>query len=363
MRLRLLASGPVIVALLLGLTLSLVWASGSPVDDPYSPLNTQWNGTSELATRGFVPVSAGLGRILSSTDAPAILLEIGPSRQFTTADADSIRDLLAKGGLLVVADSYGSGNQLLELLGLPVKFDGRLLTDPLFYRKQPVFPVCFDLAPSAYSAGLDKLVLNYATVLNITDQAEVSVLASSSAFSFLDSDRDGVKDPEEPSGPFPILAEVGMSKGKVVLFTSPASFANGMIHEAGNGVLIENIIQTMSQPTRVSMLLLDEMHLEPSPFTAAKLSARSLVISIIEGGMGFAGKLALIVLTMSIIAARFLVRKPSLETETSKPYRTIRSFDVDSAMQLHPTWNRRQLEYVARELEVSMKWRHLRERE
>lgn len=363
MRLHELASVPFIAALLLGLTLSLVGAASAPVDDAYSTLNTQWNGTSELAARGFVPIGADLESVLYSTDTPAILLEIGPSRQFTRADADSIRAFLARGGLLLVADNSGSGNELLEPLGLSVRFDGRLLADSLFYRKQTVFPVSVDLSSSEYSTGVNELVLNYATILNVTDRAEVTVLASSSPFSFLDLDHDGLKDHGEPSGPFPILCELRMGQGSIILFTSPGSLANGLIYEGDNSVLMGNIIQHVSQPTGAAALLLDETHLESSPFTPVKAFAKVFVTSIVEGGMDWTGKLGLTLLTVSILAARFMVRKPSPGTETSKPYRTVQSLDRDSVIELHPTWNRRVLEYVARELEVSMKWRHLHERE
>jgi hypothetical protein len=340
----------------------MAWAASSPVDDAYSTLNPQWNGTSELAARGFAPVSAGLERTLSVTGAPAILLEIGPSRQFTEVDVDSIRAFLERGGMLLIADNSGSGNGLLELLGFPARFDGRLLADSLFYRKQTVFPVSTDLPSSQYSTGVNELVLDYATVLNITSQENVSVLASSSAFSFLDLNRDGLKDPDEPSGPFPVLAELTTGKGNIILFTSPASLANGLIHEGDNSVFMENIIQRVSQPTPAA-LLLDETHLEPSPFTPAKVFAKGLVASILQGNMGLTSKLGLASLTISVVAARFAVRKPVPQKGTSKPYRTVQSFDTDSVIQLHPGWNRRQLEYVARELEASMKWRHLHERE
>ena len=363
MRLRPLGSAPFIAALLLGLSLSLAWAATGPIDDAYSTLNPQWNGTSELTTWGFVPLDAGLERILSSTDMPAVLLEIGPSRQFAETEVNSIHAFLATGGLIVIADNSGSGNQLLALLGLPARFDGRLLADSLFYRKQAFFPVSTDLPSSPYSTGVNELVLDYATVLNVTGQGKASVLASSSPFSFLDVNRDGIKGPDEPSGPFPVLAELSIGKGSVILFTSPASLANGLIHEGDNSALMKNIIQLASQPTRAATLLLDETHLAPSPFTPAKVFARGFVTSITNGDTGLMGKLGLATLAIGIMAVRFAVRKPTPETKTSKPYRTVQSFDTDSVIKLHPTWNRRQLEYVARELEASMKWRHLNERE
>jgi hypothetical protein len=347
-----------------GLTLSIAWAASSPIDDRYSVMNTQWNGTSELAKRGFLAVTSTLGNTLSSTDLPAVLLIIGPTRQFTEADANSIAGFVAGGGLLIVADNSGSGNGLLELLGLPVRFDGRVLIDPLFYRKQPNFPVVFDFLPSEFSAGVHEVVLNYATALSIQPGSDVKLLASSSPFSFLDSNNSGEKDSDEPSGPFPVLAEVALGDGFVILFSSPASLANDLVDEANNNILLENFIKHASQPTRATVLLLDETHLQPSPFTPTKLAAQGLLTTILQGGMWLGAKFGLAALTITIIAARFMYRKPLPEkAERSGLLRTAATFDVDSVLSLHPTWDRRKLEYVAREVEGAMRWRRLHEEE
>jgi hypothetical protein len=359
----------VIAAFLLALTLSIVWAASSPIDDPYSTLNTQWNGTSALAEKGFLAVSTDLTKTLSSTNGAAVLLVMGPSRIFTRLEANLLADFVWKGGFLVVADNFGSSNGLLDLLGLPVRFDGRLLVDPLFYRKQSLFPAISDFSPSELSAGLDELMLDYATVLNIVSEGSVKLLANSSPFSFLDLDQDGKKDPQEPSGPFPVLAKLELGRGVVVLFTSPASFANGLIHEANNIILIENIIKRAivrqaSQSEAGTVLLLDETHLEPSPFTPAKLIAQSLFISIWKGGMKLSEKLALTVLAMMMVAVRYVYRKPSAAVTKETPRsRTVGPVDVEAVLRLHPTWDRDTLQYVASELEASMKWRRLREEE
>jgi len=353
-----------VVAFLVGLTLSIVWAASSPIDDSYSTVNPLWNGTSELARRGFLAVTSDLGETLSSTNPPAVLLIAGPTRQFTEADADSTRTFVATGGLLIIADNFGSGNGLLGLLGLPVRFDGRVLIDTLFYRKQPVFPLIFDFPPSEFSAGVGDVVLGYATVLAIEPGSKVELLASSSPFSFLDSNGDGEKSPQEPPGPFPILAELALGKGIVILFSSPASLANGLIDEANNNILLENINKHASQPTRGTVLLLDETHLEPSPFTPPKLVAQGLVIAILQGRMWLSAKLGLTALAITIIGARLMFRKPSAKmVEKREPLRIVTLFDVDSVLRLHPTWDRRKLEYVAHELEVSMKWMRLHEGE
>jgi hypothetical protein len=359
----------VIAAFLLALTVTIALAASIPIDDPYSTLNTQWNGTSALAEKGFIAVSADFTTTLSSTNGAAVLLIIGPSRQFSRVEADFIADFVQKGGLLVLADNFGSSNSLLNLLGLPVRFDDKLLADGLFYRSQPAFPVISDFSSSEFSTGLKELVLDYATVLDIFDGGDVKVLARSSPFSFLDLNQNGQKDTREPSGPFPVLAEVELGRGAVVLFTSPASFANGLIHEANNIRVIENVMNTAivrqaSQPQHRTVFLVDETHMTPSPFTPAKLMADGLVISILEGGMQLSWKLGLTAFAAVIVAARYIYRKPSTEVlPKTEIRRTVRPTDVESVLRLHPTWDREKLEYVARELEASMRWRGLREGE
>jgi hypothetical protein len=204
-----------LAALLLALTVSIVWAANSPVDDPYSALNTTWSGTSGLRERGFLAVNEDLAKGLSSANVTELML-LGPTRGFTNSEANSIANFVRRGGLLVIADNFGSGNTLLELLELPIRFGGRLLIDPLFYQKQPQFPVVSDFVPSEFSIGVDTLLFDYATALNVTTGGTVKVLALSSPFSFLDANRDGDKNPEEPSGPFPVLAELSLGEGTIM---------------------------------------------------------------------------------------------------------------------------------------------------
>jgi hypothetical protein len=358
------ASAPLIVALLLALTISVVWVANSPIDDPYSILNNGWNGTSGLAERGFVVMNEDLTGKLLSRNATGVMF-LGPSRRFTSIEAASIGSFVRTGGLLVIVDNFGSGNSLLETLGLPVRFDGRLLVDPLFYQKQPLFPVISDLTPSEFSNGVRSLLLNYPTALNVTTGEAVTVLARSSPFSFLDLNRNGQKNPDEPSGAFPVLAELSLGEGTVVLFTSPASFANGLIDEANNDALIQNIAKRASQQERYSEFLLDQTHLQSSGFTSVKLMARQLTISVVEGGMQLSAKLGLAAIAIVVLAARYVYKRPPRKDALEKTERSriVQSMDAESVLRLHPTWDRKTLEYVANEVEASMNWRRSSEKE
>jgi hypothetical protein len=357
-----LASGPLIVAFLLALTFSVAWVASLPVDDPYSTANQQWNGTSELVEVGFQPVASDFTGTLASANSSALLLIDGPSRQFTPADADAVKGFVTEGRVVVIADNFGTGNTLLNLLGLSVRFDGRLLVDPLFYSKEPDFPLLFDLPSSDLSLGVNKTVLNYATVLAVQPGTNVKVLGSSSPFSFLDVNRNGKKESDEPSGAFPVLAEVAMGEGDIILFSSPASFTNNLIHEADNLVLLGNMVKRASQPNQGAVPMLDQTHLEASPFSPAKLIAKELMTEAVNGGMALTTKLGLAAGALMIAAARFTYKRPSRAApKKAKPPESSPLLEVDSIMRLHPTWDRGKLEYVAREMEASMRWRRLRE--
>jgi hypothetical protein len=355
--LRFLGSGPVVAAILLGLVLSIVWAAQSPIADPYYTANTEWNGTSELVREGFIPLSVDLVRSLSN---PSLLMVIAPTRQFTQSEANSIRDYVERGGLLVLADNFGSGNGLLKLLNVSISFDNKTLVDTLFYYKQPIFPLAIHMPSSEFLNGTNELVLNSPVTLNVTSEDNVRILASSSPFSFIDSNQNGEKDPGEPSGPFPVLAELRLGQGGVLLFTSPASFTNSMISLSDNMVLIRNSIKAGTAPGRTAPLL-DETHLEPSQFRSTRLFAEQFVSSVASGDMSGSAKLALTSLALVVIVARYGYLRPSIE-KMNKDEVLEGSSDVDSVMRLHPSWRRAELVYVQREVEAAMRWR-LHERE
>jgi len=356
MNLRIFGSGPVVAAILIGLTVSVAWAAATPINDPYSTANPQWNGTSTLLTLGFKPVKTDLLGAVSTPNHPSVVFILGPSLPFTPAEAGGLRGYLRDGGIVVLADNLGTGNQLLALLGLPVRFDGRLLLDTLFYTTQPTFPTVVDFfTPSTLTTGVGELALNYATVLNITDTRTVTTLATSTPFSFLDTKRDGKLDAGDPTGPLPVLATVAVGKGSAIIFSSPASFTNSMLNMTDNSLLLQNIMKT-APPGNV---LLDETHLTPSPFTATKETAQQIILGIWDGGMLGSIKLFLASLTIGVVAVRYGYRKPPKKGKATEPDVHPERDDIDSILKLHPTWNRERLEYVKRELEATRKWRRL----
>jgi hypothetical protein len=354
MNTRRLGSGPLVAALLAALALSIVWAGVSQIDDPYVSANPGWNGTSELIKKGVAPANADITNTLTLGN-PSALMIIAPTREFTLSEANSIRSYVEGGGLLVLADNFGSGNQLLGLLNVSARFDHRLLADTLFYYKEPIFPLIVQLPPSNLFNGVSELALNTAVTLNITSGSNVRILATSTPFSFLDINQDNEKEPGEPSGPFPVLAELGLGQGEVILFTSPASFTNGMINLSDNTVFIDNLLKAGTAPTR-TVPVLDEAHLESSPFSSTRLLAKQIMSSALSGGMSGTAKLGFTSITLLLIAARYGYRRPFRKKVKEDGTLEVQK-DIDPVMRLHPSWTRKELDYVQHELEAGLRWR------
>jgi len=206
------------LALALGLLLGVSFVVGvialAPPTDDYSLQNPYWNGMSQLAkSYGVTP----MGNLTMLSDQPELtrgeaLLVIGPTTSYTQEQENSVSGFVRSGGLLVVADDFGSGNQLLQMMGMGSRFDGRLLVDPLYNIRAEQLPTITDVnLPSVASIAFD-----YATFLNVSDP-QASILASSSPYSYVDVNGTGTFEQGDPLGPLPVMASIRGGSGSVVL--------------------------------------------------------------------------------------------------------------------------------------------------
>ena len=207
------------LGLVAGLVAGIVTAYLFPPIDDFDPSNPFWNGLSRLSSElDLTPISSltsGLAKVDPSRSA---LLIVGPEAPFSRAEARAVSRFVRGGGLLLLADDFGSGNQLLKLMGLKVRITEGLLLDPLFkHRASPL--------PKVRARGL-KLVLNYAAALA---GSGFEVLAESSSFSFLDSNLNLRFDSGERKGPFPVAARVPYGAGEVVVVSDSSLFLNSML--------------------------------------------------------------------------------------------------------------------------------------
>jgi hypothetical protein len=235
----------------------LVWFF--PTSTDFHARNPFWNGLDDFRRDFQVESLESLPR---NPEGSALL--VIPDTAFAEGDLADLAGYLERGGVLMLADDYGHGNTVLEALGISTRFDGAPLVDPLFNYGTAHFPLAADLAPSALTVGVSALALNYGTALV---GPGMTVLASSSPFSYLDDNNDGTRDNDERGGPFPVAGHLKVGKGHLVLLADPSIFINTMLAAKDNRRLVANLINSAGPDP---LVLLDQAHLAPSRLDSAK---------------------------------------------------------------------------------------------
>ena len=232
-----------------------------PSDEDFQTENPFWNGSSELSLNHSLTPLESLAELPVAPAGTTLVLI--PYIDFTPSELEDIERFVTGGGMLVLADDYGFGNEVLEYLGVEARFAGQVLLDPLFNYKNERLPRIFDLSADSVTSGIDSLVLNHATCL--TDVSDSDVLALSSSFSFLDLNDNEEWDIDEPTGPLPVISQHTLAAGRIILVSDPSIFINSMDTLDDNYTIIENIAEITS-----SQLLIDQSHLPYSDLHQTK---------------------------------------------------------------------------------------------
>lgn len=200
-----------------------------PVDNLFIG-NPYWNGLSEMYNE-IEPVRVhGFEDYRYIEASNSTLFIIGPSRDFNRDDIEAVKGFLESGGKVVLADDFGTGNQLLEGLGLETRFSGELLVDPVFFDTVPEYPRILNFKYS----DVGDIVLNYGTTLLVRNSFQV--IESSSPVSYFNNS-EGVE-----SGPFPVLGRISYGAGVLCLLSDSSVFLNTMIGKAGNRGLLLSLV-------------------------------------------------------------------------------------------------------------------------
>jgi len=242
------------------ITISLAYSW--PIQDDYHPLNQDWNGCSDLAN------SAQNVTMLFSYEQPlphgkSLLAIIGPSVEFSTQESSKIHEFLSDGGIVLLADDFGTGNTLLQGLNISARFSGKGLSDLYYYEKQPSFPLIYNFAPSQVTANVTSLILNRPSYIELqNNSANLTQLGFSSLFSFIDLHGDNKPSPNETLDSYLIMASVFVGGGELILISDPSMFNNQMITLHDNRRLFMNILEMGD-----GSLMFDLAHLQKAPLT------------------------------------------------------------------------------------------------
>jgi hypothetical protein len=224
-----------------------------PSNDDLWVENPFWNGLSE-----FYSITNPI-RLSQLTDLEvdnvtySSLFLIGPSTEFTQEEADVIESYISRGGTLILLDDFGTGNQLLGILGLNARFTGQILRDPIFRDKHSLMPRVI----VTNITGVNNIVLNVPSVLVLDAQAKI--LAYSSPTSYTTTI---IEEYPDRFSQKPIIASLSLGRGSVVLIGDSSIFINSMINRGDNKVLLGRL-------ARCSVII-DESHSKPSPLTGIK---------------------------------------------------------------------------------------------
>lgn len=293
-----------ILALLIVLALTaLIWFY--PPNGDFITSNPFWNGLSTFTTDSKVTPIRSFDNLPSPSKETVLI--VTPYTQFTETELDNLSQYVSRGGALIVLDDYGYGNQILNRLGLDMRFTGKPLLDPLFDYKNKWLPRITDFTQTPIANNMTSIVLNHAsTISNVSDNA---VIAWSSRFSFLDVNGDSTWETGEPMGPLPVAAYAKVGEGYVIAVSDPSFLINGMINMDDNLDFIKKLTQLQSSsPT----IFLDQSHLPKTSLDDAKQT----IATIYNSASSPLGTLSLITVILAL-ALTPVWRKSGKNEQTS----------------------------------------------
>lgn len=247
-----------------------------PTTTDFRTQNPFWNGLRAFERQFQITPLESLS-VLPEEPRGSVLLVI-PYLPVEDADVARLRSYLEEGGVLILADDYAYGNSVMEGLGVSARFTRAPLVDPLFNYRTADFPLATKLAPSPLTDGVSSIALNFATTL---EGERLTVVASSSPFSFLDLNNNGIRDDGDPPGPLPVVGHMPFGAGNLILLADPSVFIEAMLSAGDNGQFVSNLLASAGPDSRV---LFDVSHLPSSLLDETKIELGSFRQVVAEPG-------------------------------------------------------------------------------
>jgi hypothetical protein len=231
--------------------------------------NTEWNGINKFCNDFNVQNTDSLTAL---PDAPQqdVLITI-PYLAYSPDQLMQMEQFVESGGKLILMDDFGFGNSFLEYAGIPARFDNIPLLDPLFNYKNEYFPRILTFNSSITASGIQVIVFDHGTALSGTSQSQA--LAWSSNMSFLDNNKNGNVDSNDPKGPFVVAADYSLGKGTVDLISGPSLIMNAVPGTNDNNAFITYLINSNGTPDTV---LFDRANMPNAPLDMAKIALANL---------------------------------------------------------------------------------------
>lgn len=356
------------IAIIIGGGILLILLSlATPVflnTNDFSIYNPGWNGCSNLAVKTYETgklqptfyiqdnqLTIGQYSFAEYALEPknATILILGPRAPFSMKEATYLKEFLTYGGLLFIADDFGTGNDILKKLNTSTRFSGSLLLDISFEKNASFFTVFeFKNRTHPIVSNVTHILGNFPSSLQIQGNSKnVTVLITSTEMSWLDENLNRKQDPKEPKGPFPVFAIERYGQGRIVLCSDPSFFINSMRNHLDNTLFRDNLFSYLYNNR--TTVIIDESHRDVSTI---------YYLSYYVSSLGWEVKSALVLLVLGAFLVvftplprmslkkilRVLSRSTAPTTEASVA--TI----VDEVLAKHPTWKREKLERLLQRL-------------
>ncbi|ASJ08357.1 hypothetical protein A3L11_03560 [Thermococcus siculi] len=196
----------------------------------YSMFNKNWDGTSRFAKLAYlkgkevVPIFESFD-LSNISERNGVLLIIGPNMTFTGAEIEQIKLFLERGNTLFIADDFGTGNEILRALNVPVGISNYPLWD-FFYENDDRLVVSVRIEDPLLARNVTRVITNEPSGIIVTRKGEAYV----SKVAMINLHR----------RMYPIMTELKYGKGRIVVLSDPDVLANMQFKE--NRQFLSNLV-------------------------------------------------------------------------------------------------------------------------
>jgi len=240
--------------------------------DDFSTYNPEWNGGMQIKnelSENHTVISTPLTDDLSAHDP-------GTTAFISKKDIDIMKKFIENGGLLIIADDFGTGNDLLNNLTSHLAFSNMLMLDDVNYWENITFPVV-----TTNITNVSNITMNFPTSLIVKDNS-VKILASSSMFSWLstgDMDRGF-------GSQYPVIASTASGKGTILAIADPSIFINSMLPMSENRLLLPKLVENRNiiifdERMRMPLISVIQYHIRNNPLVQYMFAASVILLSYI----------------------------------------------------------------------------------
>ena len=191
---------------LLVITNAGLFVAMSTTGAAYGPYNAEWDGGSmlrqEVDATGATPELVRTTGSYVEADSDGVAFVLSPTDAYDTRDVARVQQFVTRGGTLVVAgestnatDGTTTTNDLLAGLDVATRLNGTTVRDAQNNYRNDSLPRATNVSDHRLVDGVDRLTLNYGTVLDVPERAagganRPTVLARTASSAYLDENGD-----------------------------------------------------------------------------------------------------------------------------------------------------------------------------